>query len=359
MSSLGAEANEALGAIGADDADALEAWRVEFLGRNGRLTGILRGLGSLPQKERRQVGAAANGLKNSLELEYGARLEAVAQAKRAPAGGLDVTLPGRRRLQGRFHPVTQTIRDLADAFTALGFQIAEGPEIEWDYYNFTMLNIPPGHPARDMFDTFFIDREPDDLSRQMLLRSQTSAMQARVLEARMVLRSHTSPMQARIMERTDPPIRVMVPGRCFRYEATDATHEWHLHQLELLAVDEGITLADLKGTLYEFARRIFGSDRKVRFRCDFFPFVEPGVEMAVDCFKCDGVGCSICKQSGWIEILGAGMVHPNVLEAAGYDADRYTGFAAGIGIERTALLRHGIDDIRLFASNDLRFLSQF
>ncbi len=341
VSSLGVEANEALAAIGADDADALEAWRVEFLGRNGRLTGILRGLSSLPQEERRRVGAAANGLKNSLELEYGARLEAVAQAKRAPAGALDVTLPGRRWLQGRFHPVTQTIRDLADAFTALGFQIAEGPEIEWDYYNFTMLNIPSGHPARDMFDTFFIDRGPDERGR------------------RMVLRSHTSPMQARIMEQTDPPIRVMVPGRCFRYEATDATHEWHLHQLELLAVDEGITLADLKGTLYEFARRIFGPDRKVRFRCDFFPFVEPGVDMAIDCFKCNGAGCSICGQSGWIEILGAGMVHPNVLEAAGYDSDRYTGFAAGIGIERTALLRHGIDDIRLFASNDLRFLSQF
>ena len=223
------------------------------------------------------------------------------------------------------------------------FGVVEGPEVEWDHYNFEMLNIPKGHPARDMWNTLWIDYEDP------------------AGEAAMLLRTHTSPMQARVMENREPPIRVVVPGKCYRYEATDATHEWHFYQVEGLAVGEGITFADLKGTLYEFARLLFGTERKVRFRVDYFPFVEPGAEMAIDCFVCkgEGTGCRVCKGTGWIEILGAGMVNPKVLEGVGYDPARYTGFAFGMGPERIAMLKYGIEDIRLFYSNDLRFLRQF
>ena len=310
------------------------------MGRRGKLTGILRSIASLPVEERRTTGAAANTLRVQLE---SALEEKSGELKRAAATGdeLDVTLPGRRRLKGGLHPNTQTVREVAAAFGAMGFQLVEGPEVEWEKYNFDALNIPANHPARDMWDTIWVDREGDSPDNGI------------------VLRTHTSPMQARVMEKTEPPVRIVTAGRCFRYEATDATHEWHFYQVELLAVGEGITFAHLKGTLYEFARRVFGPERKIRFRTDFFPFVEPGVEMAIDCFKCNGQGCSMCKGSGWIEILGAGMVHPRVLRNVGYDPEKYTGFAAGLGMERVAMLRHGIDDIRLFAGNDLRFLSQF
>lgn len=318
----------------------MESWRVRFLGRRGEVTRVLRALPSLPLEERRNVGAAANRLRSELEDRLKERQRAIMEAS-GPADALDVTLPGRRRSTGRLHLTTQTIREITDAFTALGFQVVEGPEIEWDHFNFTALNIPPDHPARDMWDTLWVDHTDENGLRSMLLRT------------------HTSPMQARVMERTAPPVRVVIPGRCFRHEATDATHEWHFFQVEGLAVDEGISFAHLKGTLYEFARRIFGPERRVRFRCDFFPFVEPGVDMSIDCFACKGEGCSMCKDSGWIEILGAGMVHPNVLKGVGYEPERYTGFAFGIGVERIAMLRHGIDDIRYFADNDLRFLSQF
>jgi phenylalanyl-tRNA synthetase alpha chain len=221
----------------------------------------------------------------------------------------------------------------------MGFQVVEGPEVEWDYYNFEALNIPANHPARDMWDTFYVDA--DHRVGQMLLRT------------------HTSPNQVRVMEKSRPPVRVVVPGKCYRYEAVDASHEAMFYQVEGLAVDEGITLADLKGVLTNFAHHLFGRDRKVRFRCDYFPFVEPGAEMAVQCWVCQGAGCRLCKQSGWIEIMGAGMVHPRVLERVGYDPAVYTGFAFGMGPERVAMLRHGIDDIRLFYGNDLRFLRQF
>ncbi len=225
----------------------------------------------------------------------------------------------------------------------MGFSVVEGPEVEWDRYNFEMLNIPPGHPARDMWNTLWVDYR-DEAGQQPML-----------------LRTHTSPMQARVMEQAQPPIRVIVPGKCYRYEATDATHEWHFYQVEGLAVDQGITFADLKGTLYEFAKRLFGADRRVRFRCDYFPFVEPGVDMSIDCFACQGGGdgCRICRDSGWIEIMGAGMVHPQVLSGVGYDPAKYTGFAFGLGPERIAMLKYGIDDIRHFYTNDLRFLRQF
>ena len=338
---LSREAAAALAA--AVDEAALEAWRVAYLGRKGRLTLVLRALAALPIEERRRVGAAANRLRDSLEEAFKARREEVLHQRVADTierGRLDVTLPGRPMPMGRLHPVTQTLREALDAFVAMGFYVAEGPEVEWDRYNFEALRIPKGHPARDMFDTLWVDVRRNG-------------------EYEMLLRTHTSPNQVRVMEQHQPPIRVVVPGRCYRYEATDPTHEWMMHQVEVLAVDEGISMAELKGTLFEFARRLFGRERQVRFRCDYFPFVEPGVDMAIDCFLCRGEGCRTCGGTGWIEIMGAGMVHPEILTNMGYDADRYTGFAAGMGIERICMLRHGIEDIRLFYSNDLRFLEQF
>ena len=328
----------------ADGLDGLEQWRIAYLGRSGELTAVLRGLASLPPDARRAVGAAANRAKSALEDGLALRrreLEEAAVAARVGEDRIDVTLPGWPAPRGGLHPTTMIVREICDAFTSMGFDIVEGPEVEWDSYNFEALNIPRDHPARDMWNSLWIDYTDDSGYRPMLLRT------------------HTSPMQVRVMEKTRPPVRVIVPGKCYRYEATDATHEWHFYQVEGLAVDEGITFADLKGTLYEFARRIFGEERRVRFRCDYFPFVEPGVDMSIDCFKCGGEGCRICSGTGWIEIMGAGMVHPNVLKRVGYDPDVYTGFAFGMGPERIAMLKHGIDDIRLFYSNDLRFLRQF
>jgi phenylalanyl-tRNA synthetase alpha chain len=328
----------------ASDEETLEQWRIAYLGRSGRLTQVLRGLGAIEPGERRAVGAAANAAKSLLQDSLERRLGEVKSAllsSRVDSESIDVTLPGWPSPQGRLHPVTQTLREIERAFVSMGFMVEEGPEVEWDRYNFDMLNIPEDHPARDMWDTLWIDQTNEHGERSMLLRT------------------HTSPMQARIMERVEPPVRVIVPGKVYRYEATDATHEWHFQQVEGLAVDEGITFAHLKGALYEFARLIFGEERKVRFRCDFFPFVEPGVDMSIDCFKCGGDGCRICGDTGWIEILGAGMVHPNVLEGVGYDSRKYTGFAFGMGVERICMLQHGIDDVRLFYANDLRFLRQF
>jgi phenylalanyl-tRNA synthetase alpha chain len=309
----------------ADSGEQLEVWRIEFLGRKGRLTSLLRGLGSLDIDERKVVGGAANRLRGELESMYEER-ESVAKSSLAPVGSIDITLPGRKPALGGLHPSTQMVREVTQAFNEMGFQTVEGPEVELEKYNFDMLNIPADHPARDTFDTFWVD---SDTHNDILLRT------------------HTSPMQARVMEANDPPIRVVVPGKCYRYESTDATHEWQFNQIEGLAVDEGITFADLKGTLYEFARRIFGTSRKIRFRCDFFPFVEPGVDMSIE------------WNGNWIEILGAGMVHPKVLENAGYDSTKYSGFAFGMGPERISMLRNEITDIRHFLRNDLRFLTQF
>ena len=329
-----------------ENLEAVDQWRVSYLGRRGTLTTVLRGLSSLEVEERRTVGALANQAKNTLEERLEERVRQINEAaltRSANQDRLDVTLPGRPALEGRLHPTTQIVREICSAFVAMGFGVVEGPEVEWDHYNFEMLNIPKGHPARDMWNTLWVDYE-DPAGEQAML-----------------LRTHTSPMQARVMENREPPIRVVVPGKCYRYEATDATHEWHFYQVEGLAVGEGITFADLKGTLYEFARRMFGEERQIRFRCDYFPFVEPGVDMSIDCFACegDGNGCRICRDSGWIEIMGAGMIHPKVLEGVGYDTERYTGFAFGMGPERIAMLKYGIDDIRHFYSNDLRFLRQF
>ena len=326
------------------DPSDLEAWRVRYLGRKSALTEVLRGLASLPLDEKRATGAAANKLRILLEEALETRKERVTEsqiARSIESGRLDVTLPGHPTPLGRLHPTTRMLREICGIFAAMGFEVVEGPDVEWDYYNFEALNIPQDHPARDMWDTLWMDYESPEGLQTMLLRT------------------HTSPMQIRVMESRRPPVRVLVPGRVYRYEATDATHESMFYQVEGFAVDKTITMADLKGTLFEFAKRLFGEERKARFRCDYFPFVEPGVEMAIDCFLCSGAGCQLCSGSGWIEILGAGMVHPDVLRRVGYDPEVYTGFAFGLGVERMLMLKHGIDDIRLFYSNDLRFLRQF
>ncbi len=328
------------------DLESLDQWRISYLGRRGSLTNILRGLSQLDLEQRRQLGALGNQAKNLLVERLAEKTRQIKQAQQSEyfsRDRIDVTLPGRPAPIGRLHPTTQIVKEITDVFVAMGFSIVEGPEVEWDHYNFEMLNIPEGHPARDMWNTLWIDYRDEQGQQPMLLRT------------------HTSPMQARVMESTQPPVRVVVPGKCYRYEATDPTHEWHFYQIEGLAVDEGITFANLKGTLFEFARRLFGEERKVRFRCDYFPFVEPGVDMSIDCFSCPGgdANCRICRGSGWIEIMGAGMVHPRVLSGVGYDTEKYTGFAFGIGPERVAMLKYGIDDIRHFYTNDLRFLRQF
>jgi len=326
------------------DLGELESWRVRYLGKKSELTQMLRAVASLPIDQRKAVGASANELRDTLERHYRSHKDAIKErafhdVETTAKGYKDVSLPGRPIPLGRLHPTTQMVHEICNIFIALGFQVVEGPEVEWDYYNFEALNIPPDHPARDMFATFWI--ETDSRQRPMLLRT------------------HTSPMQIRVMEHTRPPVRVVVPGKVYRYEATDATHESMFYQIEGLAVDEHTTFSDLKGTLYEFAKRLFGEERRVRFRCDYFPFVEPGVEMAIDCMVCSGQGCRLCSGTGWIEILGAGMVHPDVLRRVDYDPAVYTGFAFGLGLERIPMLRYGIDDIRLFYSNDLRFLRQF
>ena len=326
----------------AADAAAAEQWRVAYLGRRGRLTGLLRGLPQLAPEQRRTVGAQANQAKNALEEAHARRVRQLAQAELAARDALDVTLPGRPAITGRLHPTTQIVREICAAFMAMGFSVVEGPEVELDHYNFEMLNIPAGHPARDMWNSLWVDYVNEAGQQPMLLRT------------------HTSPMQARVMEAQEPPVRVIVPGKCYRYEATDATHEWHFYQVEGLAVAEGITFANLKGTLYEFARRVFGENRRIRFRCDYFPFVEPGVDMSISNFVDPATGRRpINRDEDWIEIMGAGMVHPRVLAGVGYDPQRYTGFAFGMGPERIGMLKYGIDDIRHFYRNDMRFLRQF
>jgi phenylalanyl-tRNA synthetase alpha chain len=322
-------------------AKELEAWRVRYLGKKSRLTNILRGLAGLPINERKQVGALANRLKAEFEAGLEQKTQLLKQALAAGGEAIDITLPGRPYPAGRRHPLTQTIAEICDIFGSMGFQVVEGPEVEWDYYNFEALNIPRHHPARESMATLWVDAENEKGERNMLLRT------------------HTTAVDIRVMEQMSPPIRVVEPGKVYRYEASDATHVPMFHQIDGLAVDKNITMADLKGTLYEFARRFFGENRKVRFRCDYFPFVEPGVEMAIECLVCRGSGCRLCGNSGWIEILGAGMTHPRVLERSGIDPREYTSFAFGMGIDRLPMLRYGIDDIRLLYGSDLRFLRQF
>jgi len=332
-----------------DQVTGLESWRIRYLGRKSELTNILRGLVGLPIKERKAVGARANEIKSELAEHLEKKTEALKrEAARASlkvnneilARG-DITLPGRPVPIGRLHPITQTLNEVCDIFTAMGFDVVEGPEVEWDYYNFEALNIPAEHPSRDDMSTFGVNapRSPEGW--------------------KALLRTHTTSITARNVAKMRPPIRVIETGKVYRYEATDSTHLPMFVNFDGLAVDKGITMADLKGTLYEFSRRYFGEDRRVRFRCDFFPFVEPGVEMAIECVVCHGKGCRYCRNEGWLEILGAGMTHPRVLERGGIDPDEYTSFAFGIGIERLPMLRYGIDDIRQFYNNDFRFLRQF
>ena len=320
----------------------LEDWRVRYLGKKSELNILLRRLAALPLEERKAVGTLANELKAHLE-DSRRQKELALQELTASAReeAIDITLPGRPVPTGRLHPLTQTLDEICDIFVSMGFQVVEGPEVEWGYYNFEALNIPGEHPARDNMATLWVDFEAENGERPMLLRT------------------HTTSVTARIIEGATPPIRAVEPGKVYRYEASDATHVPMFHQIDGIAVDKGITMADLKGTLYEFARRFFGEDRKVRFRCDYFPFVEPGVEMAIECSVCGGEGCRLCGGSGWIEILGAGMTHPEVLRRGGIDPEVYGSFAFGMGIDRLPMLRYGIDDIRLLYGSDLRFLRQF
>ncbi len=319
---------------GAGDPDAVEAVRVRYLGRRaGELTALLKDLRDLPPAERAAAGKAVNDLKrhveNALEEAAGRRRGAAG----TPAPDLDLSLPGRVQRPGYPHPITQVRRLIEEIFLEMGYALEAGPEVETDYYNFEALNIPPHHPARDMQDTFYV-------------------------EGGLLLRTHTSPVQIRTLEKQRPPVKMVALGKVFRRDS-DITHSPVFHQVEGLVVDEGITFAHLKGTLEHFCRRVFGHDLRVRLRPSYFPFVEPGAEYDISCIFCGGSGCRPCKGSGYIEMGGAGMVHPAVLEKVGCDPERYTGFAFGLGIERIAMLRHGIDDIRLFYENDLRFLSQF
>lgn len=311
----------------------LERLRIELLGRKGRLTGILRRLGTLAPEARPEVGAEANRVKQALSALLDERL-AAAQPAPAREPELDLTLPGRDRWRGGLHPVTQVVEEICDIFRDLGFTRVSGPEAENTWYNFTALNTPLDHPAADMHDTFYLDED-------------------------IVLRTHTSPVQARVMELYRPPVRVVVPGTCYRRDSWDASHAPAFEQIEGLAVDEGITFVDFKATISEFARRFFGPATRTRFRPSFFPFTEPSAEVDVSCQLCGGRGCSACKGTGWMEIMGAGMVDPAVFENVGYDPERYTGFAFGMGPGRIAMQRYRIPDIRLLYESDVRFLEQF
>jgi len=329
------EARQAIPA--AEELQALEDLRIKYLGRKGLLRQISKRMKELSPDERREVGQAMNRARRELETllaDRQAELEAAAEAARIAAERIDVTLPGRAPRVGYRHPLLVTLQDMIEIFLGMGFTVAEGPEIETYYYSFPALNYPDWHPAMDEQMTFYIT---DDL----LLRSQTSTVQIRVMGSQ------------------QPPVRIIVPGRCYRRDTPDATHSPIFHQLEGLLVDEGVTFADLKGTLEVFAREMFGPDCHMRFRPDFFPFTEPSAEISLTCLHCKGSGCSVCKGTGWLEVGGSGMVDPNVLANVGYDPERYTGWAFGVGVERFAMLRYGIDDIRLFYSGDMRFLSQF
>jgi phenylalanyl-tRNA synthetase alpha chain len=324
----------------AADLEALEAAQSSVLGRRSRFGELQRSLGSMSEDDRRTAGRAANEVRSTLQAAYSDRLAVLRDAAEAAlleADRLDLTLPGRRPRSGSLHPVTLVEYEIVDIFQRLGFRVAEGPEVEDDWHNFQALNIPPDHPARTMKDSLYVDVEGHP---ELLLRTETSAVQIRTMQSQ------------------PPPVAVVAPGRVYRRETADPTHSPVFHQVEGLAVDEGITFADMKGVLATVARELFGEDRRVRLGPAYFPFVEPGAELGVSCFVCDGVGCRVCG-TGWIELLGCGMVHPQVLENCGYDPERFTGFAFGIGIDRVALLRYGIPDIRMLFDGDLRFLSQW
>ncbi|NPA49661.1 MAG: phenylalanine--tRNA ligase subunit alpha [Thermodesulfobacteria bacterium] len=317
----------------AQDEKSLEAARVKFLGRKGELTQILKSIAKLPPELKPVIGRLANQLKKELEAALKEAQAELKKRREERIPGLDLTLPGRPYPLGKLHPITQVMQEICEIFLRMGFSIATGPEVELDYYNFEALNIPEDHPARDMQATFYFG-------------------------PKVLLRTHTSPIQIRTMEREKPPLRIIAPGKVYRCDS-DVTHTPMFHQVEGLMVDEDVSFADLKGILTIFAQETFGSDTRVRFRPSYFPFTEPSVEMDISCVICGGEGCRVCGQTGWLEILGAGMVHPNVFRAVGYDPEKWVGFAFGLGVERITMLKFGIDDIRLFYENHLRFLEQF
>jgi|SRR5690554_1514970 len=345
MENLQALTDEALKLIEtAQDLTGLDKVRVDYLGKKGSISALAKGLGKLSAEERPQAGARINEARDRVSQAINEAKKALEQAAveaRLAGETLDVTLPGRAAGQGGLHPVTRTLERIAAIFSAVGYAVAEGPEIEDDYHNFGALNIPDHHPARAMHDTFYVDSgafADSSISR--------------------VLRTHTSPVQVRVMENQQPPIRIICPGRVYRCDS-DLTHTPMFHQVEGLVVDKHISFADLKGTVDQFLKSFFEVDAPVRFRPSYFPFTEPSAEVDIQCTQCHGAGCRVCKQTGWIEIMGCGMVHPNVLHAAGVDAEIYSGFAFGLGVERMAMLRYGVNDLRLFFDNDLRFLKQF
>jgi phenylalanyl-tRNA synthetase alpha chain len=330
--------DDVLGSIAAaGDVATLEALELDVLGKKGRLTGVLRGIGALPADDRPRVGAVANTVRTALEAAFAERgelLRGSALTDRLATETIDVTIPGRPIRRGTLHPSVEAMAEIAEIFGQFGFVVYESPEIEDDLTNFQMLNIPPDHPARDLWDTLYVDVDGH------------------------LLRTHTSPGQIRVMQTTRPPIRAILPGRCYRYEAVDASHGTEFFQVEGLMVDEGTTLGDLKGLLDQFAKAMYGADKRTRFRPGYYPFTEPSVAFDIECLVCGGSGCPACGRSGWMTILGAGMVHPVVLQYGGLDPERYQGFAFGMGPERIKMLKHGITDIRLFLENDLRFLDQ-
>jgi phenylalanyl-tRNA synthetase alpha chain len=336
-------------AASATDLRALDGVRVAYLGKKGSLTSVLRGLGTMSAEERPAVGKVSNEVREALESALANRHEELSSAEleaRVAADAVDVTLPGRRHVPGRQHLINKVVREIVDIFIGLGYGVAEGPDVELDYYNFTALNTPPDHPARNASDTFYVE----DLS---------GAVAAVRGESDVLLRTQTSPVQVRVMEKQAPPIYILSPGIVYRRDVADPSHLPQFTQIEGLVVDEGITFADLKGTLEHFAREMFGPERAVRLRPHFFPFTEPSAEVDVSCHVCAGKGCRMCKQSGWLEVLGSGMVDPNVFGYVGIDPEKFTGFAFGMGAERIAALKYGVPDLRYYLDSDMRFLRQF
>ncbi|NLN07845.1 MAG: phenylalanine--tRNA ligase subunit alpha [Firmicutes bacterium] len=336
LQALAAQARAGIAA--AKDAEELRQLQIRYLGKKGEITAVLRGMGQLPSEERPVIGNLANKIQDELSGLFADRENELREEERRRqmvADRVDVTLPGRPQLLGCLHPLTQVMEEIAEIFLGMGFTIAEGPEVETDYYNFEALNIPKDHPAREMQDSFYFQND-------------------------ILLRTHTSPVQVRTMEKMAPevPVRIIAPGKVYRRD-DDATHSPMFHQVEGLVIDRNISLSDLKGTLLLFARQMFGEQQQVRLRPSFFPFTEPSAEVDISCVICGGSGCRTCKETGWIEILGSGMVHPRVLEMSGYDPEEYSGYAFGMGVERIAMLKYGIDDLRLFFRNDLRMLRQF
>ena len=337
----------------AETPEAVEDLRIQYLGRKGALTMILRSLKDFSAQDRKQFGAEANKLQQQITMlleERNGKLQKTLRESILQKEWIDVTHPGARREQGHLHPLTRILREITGIFNTMGFEIVEGPEVESEYYNFDALNIPESHPAREMWDTFWLQSNQNE---------RKTKNEKRKTEERLLLRTHTSPVQVRYMETHNSPIRIIVPGRAYRYEATDASHDVQFFQIEGLMVDMAISVANLKAILQEFFSRLFTRKVQIRLRPSYFPFTEPSFEVDISCVRCSQKGCSICKQTGWLELAGAGMVHPNVFKAAGYDAKNIRGFAFGMGVDRLAMMKYDIPDIRLFRSGDIRFLNQF